>query len=74
MVQHVQGVLGVLDHVRFGLSIHDPQLHIPGNAIENARALVPGTSQADPFENLAPVHQGRGLHQTCTERVVLDKV
>lgn len=62
MVQRVQGVFGVLDHVRFGLFVHDTQLHIPGNAVENARAPVPGTAQAYPFEDLASIHQRRRLH------------
>jgi len=74
MVQRVQGVPGVLDHVRSGIPVHDTQFHIEGVAVENARAPVPGTSQANPFENLAPVHQRRRVRQTDTQRNVSVKV
>lgn len=70
LVQRVQGVPGVLDHVRPGISVHDTQLHIQSDEIENARAPVPGTAQAHSFENLAPVHQGRGVHPEDTQRIV----
>lgn len=56
MVQCVQSVLSVLDHVRSGLPVHDTQLHIEGNAIENARAPVPGTSQTHALQDMAPVY------------------
>lgn len=74
MVQRVQSVPGVLDHVRPGLPVHDTQLHIQGFAVEDARAYIPGTSEAHALENLAAVYQGRRLHQADTQRVVFNQI
>jgi len=70
MVRCIQGVSGVLDYVRSWLLVHDTQLHIKGDAIQDTGALVPRTAQANPLENLAPVYQGRRLHQTRAQRVI----
>jgi len=59
-----------LDHVRSWLPVHDTQLHIEGDAVQDARTPVSGTAQTNPLENLAPVHQGRRVHQTRAQRVV----
>jgi len=70
MVRRVQSVSGVLDYVRSWLPVHDTQLHIESDAVQDARTPVLGTAQANPLENLAPVHQGRRLHQARAQRVV----